>query len=195
VRPDLVPEELAALWRARRGACPPLAHRFRAAFPDRWVRFHSLPGSKRYPESEAEYAVLLNRHNTVLDELFAGADVFVVTMDWSDASEPGVVPAERQSLAPDAVRWWSQPDHDDPEPDSHWHLYADRGPWTYGGVDALLRAVADERLAEVFLADTGLERLYHPYDGGADVILPTPEERDRLRDHHRDWLPVNASGL
>ncbi|WP_307661464.1 hypothetical protein [Streptomyces sp. V1I1] len=47
------------------------------------VHFHSLPGSKRYPEPEDEYAIVLNRYNTVLDELFAGTDVFVVTMDWS----------------------------------------------------------------------------------------------------------------
>ncbi|MER5937579.1 hypothetical protein ABT121_09705 [Streptomyces sp. NPDC001928] len=42
--------------------------------------FHSLPGSKRYPESEDEYAIVLDRYNTILDELFAGTDVFVVTM-------------------------------------------------------------------------------------------------------------------
>jgi hypothetical protein len=35
---------------------------------DRWGRFHSLPGSKRYAESEVEYAIVLDRYNTILDE-------------------------------------------------------------------------------------------------------------------------------
>ena len=35
----------------------------------RWVRFHSLPGSKRYAENEAEYACVLSRHNVVIGEL------------------------------------------------------------------------------------------------------------------------------
>ncbi|MEI5134049.1 hypothetical protein RB199_20050 [Streptomyces libani] len=33
----------------------------------------------------------------------------------------------------------------------------------------------------MLITDTGLQRIHHPYDGGADVILTTPEERDRVR--------------
>ncbi|MEU6145871.1 hypothetical protein ABZ848_36705 [Streptomyces sp. NPDC047081] len=194
--PAVVPDELAALWRDRHPSTPPLAHLFRDALHDRWVRFHSLPRSKRYPESEEEYATVLDRHNTVLDELFAGQDVFVVSMDWSDAS--GIPPwHERRSLHPAAVRWWTEPDCDAPDPAFHGyrHLYAELRPWAPGLVDDLLRAVADDTLAEVFLADTGLRRLYHPYDGGADVVLTTPEERDRLRERHRGWLSSHPCGL
>ncbi|MEV5473243.1 hypothetical protein AB0L66_12905 [Streptomyces sp. NPDC052207] len=35
---------------------------------------------------ESEYAVVLERYNTVLDELFAGTEVYVVTPFW--ATEP-----------------------------------------------------------------------------------------------------------
>lgn len=44
---------------------------FKHRFPDRWVRFHSLPDSRRYPETEDEYAIVFGRHHTVLDELAA----------------------------------------------------------------------------------------------------------------------------
>ncbi|MEU6506961.1 hypothetical protein [Streptomyces sp. NPDC046942] len=74
-------------------------------------------------------------------------------------------------------------------------LYADRRPWRYGCLDDLLRAVADETLVEVFITDTELRRIHHPYDGGADVILATPAERDRLRERHTDWLPSGPAGL
>ncbi|WP_121717378.1 hypothetical protein [Streptomyces sp. E5N91] len=195
---DHSPAALAALWRARRPSGPPVAHTFRSAYADRWVRFHSLPGSKRYPESEDEYAVALHRYNTVLDELFAGRDVYVVTADWSWTPDgPAVFPVTRPGLRLGGVRWWTESDEDDPDPAFHTHtrFYAKRRSWRHGCVDALLRAVADEALVEVFVTDTGLRRIHHPYDGGADVILATPGERDRLRGRHTDWLSGHPSGM
>ncbi|MFF3461319.1 hypothetical protein [Streptomyces sp. NPDC002619] len=35
----------------------------------------------------------------------------------------------------------------------------------------------------------------HAYDGGADVILATPGERNVLRDRHADWLSGHPGGL
>ncbi|MBD9726074.1 hypothetical protein PV755_43395 [Streptomyces caniscabiei] len=162
------------------------------------MRFHSLPDSKRYPESEDEYAIVLDRYNTILDELFAGTDIFVVTMDWSTTQTgPAGCPTPRQNLHPDGIRWWTESEQDDPDPEFHTHirLYASRRPWNPGCLDGLLRAVADEALVEVFVADMELRRIHHPYDGGADVILATPVERDRVRDEHTDWLSSHPAGL
>ncbi|MFI9581188.1 hypothetical protein ACIHCQ_04965 [Streptomyces sp. NPDC052236] len=194
---SFTPELLAGLWQERRPSGPPIAHTFRSTYADRWVRFHSLPGSKRYPESEDEYAIVLDRYNTVLDELFAGTDVFVVTKDWSNTPTEPAAYLTRQALHPEGTRWWTEPHLDDPDPKFHTYtrLYADRRPWERGCADELLRAVADEVLVEVFFADTELRRVHHPYDGGADVILTTPEERDRLRDLHGGWLSSHPAGL
>lgn len=64
-------KSLTALWRARWGGAP-IGCALSARHPDRWVRFHSLPDSKRYAETEQEYEVILDRHHRVLAEL--GAD-------------------------------------------------------------------------------------------------------------------------
>ncbi|MBL1081279.1 hypothetical protein JK359_04690 [Streptomyces actinomycinicus] len=162
------------------------------------MRFHSLPGSKRYPDSEDEYAIVLERYDTVLDELFTGREVFVVTMDWSFTPDgPAGYPTPRAELHPQGVHWWTESEQDDSDPGFHTHtrLYADRRPWRHGCVDALLRAVADEAVVEVFVTDTELRRIHHPYDGGADVVLATPTERDLLRERHSGWLPLNSAGL
>lgn len=191
------PHPLAALWHDLRPECAPLAHTFRGSYADRWVRFHSLPGSKRYPETAAEYATVLERYNTVLDELFVGTDVFVMTMDWAAPPDGVCVPAERGVLHPAGVRWWTRQDRDDPDAEFHLdtHLYVDRRPWERGCIDPLLRAVADDVLGQVYVTDTELRRIHHPYDGGADVILTTPKERDRLRGLHTDWLSSHPGGL
>ncbi|WP_406512609.1 hypothetical protein OG851_25095 [Streptomyces sp. NBC_00161] len=172
--PDPAHERLTRLWQAHRPAGPMLPWELKTVYGDRWVRFHSLPESKRYAKDEAEYAVLLDRYNTVLDELFAGGEAYVVTTDWADPSEPTDYSAHRAH--------------------TRWYFYADRRPWRRGCLDQLLRAVADDTLPGIFVADTELTRIHHPYDGGADVILATPEERDRLRDCHSTWLPAHPSG-
>ncbi len=184
-----VPEDLTALWRTRWPATPPFAHRLRDAYPHRWVCFHSLPGSKRYPKDANEYAVVLDRYNTVLDELFAGMDVYVVTSTWS--MNPAV-----PTYRPAGIHWLTVLMHDSvPQFPIYTHLFATRRPWKRGCIDALVRAVADDEQRDVFITDTAMQRIYHPYDGGADVLLDTPAERDSLRSRHPDWLSRHPLGL
>ncbi|WP_196255683.1 DUF3885 domain-containing protein [Micromonospora sp. WMMD558] len=80
---------LSRLWDERWPGCSKLPHELRAV-RDRWVRFHTLLGSKRYSDTENEYAVVLGRYNTVLAELviFTGPVLLVVTAGYSDAPEP-----------------------------------------------------------------------------------------------------------
>lgn len=116
-------EALSEAWLSRWGGSP-IAHELRGRHTDRWVRFHSLPESKRYAQTEEEYGVILDRHHTVL-----------------------------------------------------------------------LQGVTDDELGCVIIAPRDLRWLYHPHDGGADVIAPTTRERDALKIRHRDWLSAHPAGL
>ncbi|MFB6564098.1 hypothetical protein ACFCYH_35320 [Streptomyces sp. NPDC056400] len=196
---DPAHEGLTRLWQQHRPPGPLLPHELKTVYRHRWVRFHSLPESKRYPDGEAEYAVLLDRYNTVLDELYAGDDVYVVTTGWSEVSEHAEHPdtsVERRALHPEGTLWTTVDDTSDPDPDFHlrWYFYADRRRWQRGCLDRLLRAVADDVLSGAFVTDAGLTRMHHPYDGGADVVLPTTQERDRMRERHAGWLSAHPRG-
>lgn len=181
---------LTELWRQPWPGCPPVGYKLRDPYRDVWVRFHSLPESKRYPEDESEYTVVLERYNTVLDELFAGADVYVITPLWTTEAD---VP----SVEPGTGYWQSLLVEDDPDPGfrTYCHLSATRRPWQRGCIDSLLRDTADDKVAGILITDTRLQRVHHPYDGGADVFLATSGERDQLRDRHADWLSGHPSGL
>ncbi|WP_446687042.1 DUF3885 domain-containing protein [Planotetraspora thailandica] len=74
-------------------------------------------------------------------------------------------------------------------------MYAETRPWRRGIVDTLLRAVADDEISGVILGPPDLRWPYHPYDGGADVILSTRAERDALKERHRAWLSRHSSEL
>ncbi|MEU5694350.1 hypothetical protein [Actinosynnema sp. NPDC020468] len=191
-------EDLSSLWRRRWPGCPPLADTLKHAHGDRWVRFHSLPGSKRYPDDDTEYDIVLHRYNTVLDELFRGQEVRIVTSDWSTTPRPPGLSDRHASLNPDARYWTSVPTDEtetDPEFITYTHLHVARRPWRPGLVDDLLRAAADDTAHDVMITSLSFDRVHHPYDGGADVLLPTTGERDTLRQNHADWLSHHPLGL
>ncbi|WP_007509911.1 MULTISPECIES: DUF3885 domain-containing protein [Pseudofrankia] len=194
----LTASTLTQSWERRWPECPPVAHWLRDRYPDRWVRFHSLPESKRYPTDETEYAIVLRRHYTVLSALAPGPDLLVVTSEWTENVEPGSpVWPTRSQIAPRAWHWRTVLEEPDEAPEwrSYTQLYAEVMPWRQGAIDAVLRAVANDELANVILAPIDLGWLYHPYDGGADVILPTRERRDALKVQYRAWLSRHSLGL
>ncbi len=52
-------DALTRLWDQRWPGCSKVPYELRGV-RNPWVRFHTLPGSKRYPESESEYEIILS---------------------------------------------------------------------------------------------------------------------------------------
>jgi hypothetical protein len=177
----------------------PIAHELKWAVPERWVRFHSLPGSKRYPEDEDEYAMVLERHNTILGELTRpGTEVVLLTTGYSETPLPIRSYDELLSLDPEASPWRTVAMH---ERDSnwsdttYWHIDASRSDWQPGRFDPLVRLIADDVIANVMIVAPDCRWLLHPYDGGMDLIVESSAERDRLKDKYSGWLSNSPGGL
>lgn len=161
--------------------------------PDQRVRFYSLPDGKRYPETESEYSTILDRHYTILKELDPGDSLLVITSEWTDT--PKITSQrwpKRSQVEPSAVHWMTL---EEPENDSYRQIFVSQRSWRLGVIDELLRAVANDEMSGVILAPKNFGWLYCPYDGGADVILSTPEERDSLKARHPDWVSKHPKGL
>lgn len=80
---------LTAAWARSWPDADPIGHQVRAAYPDRWIRFHTLPGSKRYAEPVGEYAEIARRQRVVLAELLGertAEDLVIIAADW-DATD------------------------------------------------------------------------------------------------------------
>jgi hypothetical protein len=191
--------ELSAYWTQTFGDALPLADTFRDLHAARWVRFHSLPKSKRYPETEAEYAIVLHRHNLVVSELaHEGAILQLITTNWSAHSEPNGPPAEIAELGISTKLWRSVGMHNpaDATEDARFlHLYASSIPWKANCIDSVFRLAADDRIFNLMLLDTGSSWMVHPYDGGIDVILRSKHERDALARKYKSWLSPREDGL
>ena len=61
--------------------------------------------------------------------------------------------------------------------------------------DGLLRAAADGQLVGMIIISMDADWLYHPYDGGADIIAASPKARDDLREKFQSWLSSHPRGL
>ncbi|GAA4215965.1 DUF3885 domain-containing protein [Actinocatenispora rupis] len=182
---------LRRAWHERWPEVMPLGYLFRHHVTDRWVRFHSLPGSKRYAEDEPEYRTILGRQETLLDELGAD-DVYLITPAFHPPGDPADQWSPvRVGLHPGAVPWWELTDPADPE----WAAwtYVSRIRYRPGSLDPLLRYVADDG-GYALITPPDLRWVFAPYDGGVDLVLADPAARDALRDRHRDWLSAHPLG-
>ena len=195
-------EQLDEFWAAEYPDCPPVAFTLKWNYPERWVRFHSLPDSRRYPENEAELQTVLQRHNKILDVLTRGPEPLVlVTVAYSSTEQPTDRDEALQTIDPGAQHWRVVSTLEDDEPQDEpgdgdfWHLFASERVWRVGVFDDLLRLVAKDQVANVMLISTDRRFVYHPYDGGADVLLPTQADRDALKAAYSGWLSEHPRGM
>ncbi len=184
--------QLTDLWERRWPSAEPLGYVLRAEYADQWVRFHSLPESKRYAENETEYDEILRRHRAVLRELQGStgtAALWVIAADWGWRDSAAGWSRQKVSGA-----WPWRIGQTDDDPDTGRNYFWAASGLSDAKVNSLLLSAADDQ-GRFVIGALDLAWLYCPYDGGVDVILPRPAERDALRDCHADWLSSHPGGL
>jgi len=198
----LSPAALAAFdeaWSSRWPKCRPIGHELRTCAAENWVRFDSLPESKRYADNPAEYAEILHRHRVLLEELASlsggsARELRVVTAAFSGSAHHAKREPKLADAFPAATPWRTVIYDDDPEAPIWWHLYVGEVMLDCPALERLLLLVADDKTSGVIITDNRVEWLYHPYDGGADVIAPTSVACDVLREKCAAWLSSYPSG-
>jgi hypothetical protein len=174
-------------WDKAFSGCEPIGHQLKLRFAERWIRFHSLPESKRYPETEAEFEVLLERFNAVVAGVAQpDSQLVLLTTEfaWNATSE---APPNPQNCP----KYWRSIVVDE----AYWHIWTTQFRWQLGALDSLVREVAVDAISNVIICDPDCRWAIHPYDGGIDVIAAAPSERDRLRTTFPEWLSSLPSGL
>ena len=192
------PGEFLEHWRRSYGETPLVGHVLRTRFPRRWMRIHSLPGSKRYAETEDERQEILRRQNTLCSEVIGdGNACAIVFYDFGEEARlPEDVRAALRGLGPVFLAMVSASEvSGEPELDGEYPLLMAELAWRPGVIDAILLAVADDVLETPLLV--GVERgcIVAPYDGGVDVIARSEELRDQLKARYASWLSRHPAGL
>jgi hypothetical protein len=193
----LVLKELDHFWQQKFPDIPPLAYDLKRLCADRWVRFHSLPDSKRYAETPEEHKIILERHTTVIEDLnISRSSLFLVTSQWGDSATPDEDRDELSALDPGAVLWRTLPLHELTNNSDvlFLHLFVSSWAWHKSVFDSILALVADDKLRNIMIISSADDWIYHPYDGGADVILKSITDRDTLKQKYFAWLSKHPLG-
>lgn len=187
---------LTARWSELWPDSEPAGHLFKWQYPERWIRFHTLPEGKRYADTPAEYEVILGRHLTALGELVAPDEVSELLLIAEEWGRYGYAGGWTQNTT---VEWWPWRTYTDPEEDED-GLPPNTTYFWVGGVAtmdelaSLLRGAADDQ-AEFIVAPQTLDWIYVPYDGGADVLHTDLSRRDAFESAHADWRESCVDGF
>ncbi|MBK8246673.1 MAG: hypothetical protein IPK85_04645 [Gemmatimonadetes bacterium] len=183
----------ADAWHSHFGDTRPEGHSLREAYPERWLRIHSLPEGRRYPETTKDRAILLARHHAVAAAIVGEDLAWLVALSWDPTEAlapahplfPWIGPARPAGM-------WGPADHDDDLPDLS--VFAMLVQWRAADFDAALMEVAEDRSSFLLMnAETGA--VWAPYDGGADLIFPHEWERDRAAIQFSSWTSPRSDGL
>ena len=75
-----------------------------------------------------------------------------------------------------------------------WHIYFDTKIWKEDSVNELFRLVANDEVPNVMFFSVEKQIVYHPYDGGSDIIFDNSQLRDFYKEKYKDWLSKHPLG-
>ena len=182
----------AAVWALHRRGFNPIGYDLRGTGAPNWVRFHSLPESKRYADTAEERAILLERNRTLAAVVLGDGPCWIVQSHWPDATPRDAREAFR--AARDLGLEYAF-DFLPSVADGIWSAHAGLTTWSASASDDLILSIADDRAAPTVWMSAVNGAVFAPYDGGVDLFLASAEEVARLKATYADWLSDHPEGL
>jgi hypothetical protein len=184
-------------WRRFYPNTNPIGWMMRSADTRHWNRFHSLPLSKQYADTDEERQILLVRQNTLASEVLGEGSPCWLTRTFREIPQGYI--DHSGPLAP--LTAWPKyrfefsfhfiiDGFDEEGEQAGWNVFASLQTWTAGAFDDLLWAIADEQIVDTTWMSPSTGAVFAPYDGGVDLFLPTDDLVKELRIKHHDWLPA-----
>jgi hypothetical protein len=186
-------DEFKIWWNQAFDTVPPVGWLLREALHGRWFRVHTLPESKRYPETESEYGEALRRQAALGDEVLGtGNPCWIVVPEYRIGSEASVEFPEIPATTLGRGLVFSDDDPDDPP--MMMTAWVAEVAWSPASSLTTRRAIIDDKFRALWVSKTTAE-VFAPYDGGVDVIVATSTRRDELVAKYASWLSPHPTGM
>jgi hypothetical protein len=194
-------EQFKSLWTTRYSKTIPISHSFRHDYNDRWFRIHSLPESKRYPDNDAEWRILLSRQNSIITDILGeNSKIIIVTGQYHhEVLEELDATSDITSINQFSFVYLDSIDLHKLRPKEH-ELGETYKPmfceavWYKDNFDNVLRDIAQDNV-RVFFVSLDHDTVVAPYGGGIDFILKDSVTRDKYKTKYGDWLSDREDGL
>lgn len=199
-------DQFDKFWTSNYALTPPIPYLFRKAYPERWLRIHSLPESIRNPRTSSEWSILLNRQNTLITDLLgAHPAILLVTGEYVIGAETThqwpilpthsiqhVVVTKLKPIQLETLNNETTPDAYKPG-DVYKPVFSELD-WQSSTWNELLKEIAEEKL-DAFFVSIANKLIIAPYDGGVDIILKDKPTQDAYKAKYSDWLSGRVDGL
>jgi hypothetical protein len=189
--------EFIDYWNKEYKESLPINHELKMAYPDRWLRIHSLPESKRYAENEGEYRIILDRQNQLINDLIGEESEIAISFglyrwdltndNYKELTDFG----EFQKVLRIDLQKERPKEYED---ETYYDIYVKTESWKNGSRNEILKAIADDEIRAMFVSPSN-KCVIAPYDGGVDVIVDSTEKRDKLKAKYVSWLSDREDGM
>lgn len=193
-------------WQEHFGNVPLISFCFRTQLASRWMRIHSLPEAKRYPETSEEWEMLLLRQNTLLHKILCGkndneARFYMVYGEYAlkKNAQDSFDEAKTETLktcdftpleAIDLFQEFPQIFAEGQIMIPKWSEMT----WKPHQFDSILQETARGEIKPFFVS-FATASICAPYEGGIDCILATENDMQNCNAEFQSWLSPFSSGL
>lgn len=174
---------------------PPLGWTLREKYPDKWLRIHSLPGSKRTARTKKERSVLITRHQAVTQAIFKNNDMCTLVLAVFDLKCNDSILRDQSFHHTEK---WPMQYRKTGEPIDELYsveFYISEKRWKFDGFEEILLQVNDDKIDPIVIVNMRNGQAYSPYDGGADLFFSSKGEREKAKMKFSQWLSTRADGL
>jgi hypothetical protein len=159
----------------------PINYHFKSQLPKRWIRIYSLPEGQRYPASEADWDVLLQRQNTVIDYLVPQATPIKWVWNWLGRESHIFKPFDLIPLGT----------FQDLKEETEFESWMLEGHWETAVFNPFLTSIANDAMRAFIITP---DCLIAPYDGGMDIIFQDALTAHSFKQHFADWVSPREDG-
>ncbi|PKV51550.1 hypothetical protein ATE84_3637 [Aquimarina sp. MAR_2010_214] len=190
-------EQFNKYWDSNYPESNPIGHELKSVYPNRWLRIHSLPESKRYAESEDEYQIILDRQNKLITELVGENTEIIITSGQYEIELTNEISTELSDYGEFEKCRTIELHKIYPEEYKEgffYDVYFKPDIWTMNSQNKLLKNIADDELRAMFICPKE-NCIVASYDGGMDIIIDSQEKRDRLKAKYSEWISEREDGM
>ncbi len=175
-------EEFQQFWAENYPETLPINYLFKHNLKSRWLRIHSLPESKRYAQTKEESEALLNRQNSIIDDLILQNAKINVVVNF----------IEIDSFLFQMFNFTNIGVFVDKDGEAVFQSFNFETTWETNGLNPMLLEIADDNLRAFII---GEDCLIAAYDGGMDLIFKDEPTKYFYKRKYKNWLSAREDGL
>jgi hypothetical protein len=184
--------EFASSWLRDFKDYPPLAYVLRGNLTENWTRFHALPKSKRYADSDWERQIILSRANALAEECFGDRKtLWLVTQRYGKSDVVTNSLAQEEHMT-HVLSWLDEDENLEDQYQSE--FWATKVAWNLTSLDKYFAGVAEEEYCLV-LYDPATSTVLAPYDGGFDIFSFRTEFLTAIEEKYGHWMSERPDKL